>query len=467
MNDSPEQRSSFGSRWQDRSSDATGWSLKVAYTLLVGGILANLMLPFRLLGVAVTSQRLIAAGIIGFCLFLFLDDRIRWLPLTVSQKTFVVAHLVLLGATSLRLLLVADETSPASMLSVLFNLVLFLLVILLLRNVDQRNLESLLRVWLPVTVILVVGSFLLWWLGDMLARPVNELSEFRQGYRLRSGVARNIVNPWAASVVLALPLVWRPLLGGAAGTVWKLVSATAVGAVCLAVALTFSRAALIALLLILIVGFGGFLLEVWRGRRSSSRQALRTVASLAIVAVLVMVLVGGLEAAGLPVSKWVTGRVSPVLEGSDPSVIIRVGILERSWDLARDAPLLGYTAQDLEGERYPENTFLLAMLRHGAFGFVAYVAMLAAVGFELLVKWLRRGDGIDTAWLAWFGGYLLLLGTNDFLYFSMGTVTLATLTCVSSRRGFGVLRRAIPEEVTGGRGSAGRPLAVSAGAINE
>lgn len=461
------QRSSVRSGWVHQSGDATGRFLKVAYTLLVGGILANLLLPFRVLGVAVTSQRLIAAGIIGFCACLFFDDRIRWLPLTVSQKAFVVAHLVLLGATSLRLLLVIDETSPAAMLSVLFNLVLFLLVILLLRNIDERNLESLFRVWLPVVVILVVGSFLVWWLGEMLSRPVHQLSEFRQGYRLRSGVARNIVNPWAASVVLALPLVWRPLLAGKARMAWKLVSAAAVGAVCLAVALTFSRAALMALLLVLVVGFGGLFLELASELRTSPRQALRTVAWLAAVAVLVTLLIGGLELAGLPVSTWVTGRVSPVLEGTDRSVGNRVAILERSWDLARDAPLLGYPAQNLEGERFPENTFLLAMLRHGVFGLIAFIGMLVSVGVELVAKWFRREGGVDTAWLACFGGYLLLVGTNDFLYYSMGTLTLATLTCVSARPGFGGVRRTVPAAVNVRPGSTGGALAVSAGATNE
>lgn len=412
---------------------STGWVMKVAYTLLVAGLLTNILLPFRFLGIAVSSQRLIAVLILGLCAYLFVDDRIRWLSLTTGQKAFVSAYLVLLSTMALRLLLTGDDIWPLGMLSAILNLVLFLLVVLVLNNIDEDNLESLFRVWLPAAVTVVMLMAIGWWLWEMVSREYLDLSRFYQGYRLRSGDERNIVNPWAASLVLAVPLVWRPLLKSS-GIFWKVLSAMAVGATCVTVALTFSRAALIALVFILLVGIGGPLLGLDGWGRPSRRQGLQTVAWVTVVAFLVLLLVGGLESAGVPVSVWVLERVSPVIEGSDPSVANRLKILDRSWDLALEAPLLGYATQDLAGERQPENTFLLAMHRHGVFGFVAFTAMVLWLGLELLWKWTKRESALDVAWLALFGGYVLLLATNDFLYFSMGTLTLATLTAVAARR---------------------------------
>lgn len=419
-----------------RSLLTTSWMMKAAYALLVSGLIANLLLPIRLFGVAVTSQRLVAALVLAICGYLFVGDRLRWVPLTRGQKAFVSTYMVFLSTAGIRLLLAPEWPPPATMLSGFFNLVLFLLVVVLLNNVDHVDLESLFKGWLPLAVILVTVTALLWWLGEMLSLEQLNLEKFSQAYRMRIGDPRNIVNPWAASLVLVVPLVWRPLLG-ASGMAWKALSGLAVGATCVAVVLTFSRGALFGLMLVLLVGSGAPLLGFGGNRGPLWRRAARSVVCLIIVVLVMISLVSGLEAAGLPVWTWMVDRVSPVLEGTDLSVTNRLKILDRAWDIAVDAPLLGYTAEDLAQVRHPDNTFLFVVHQHGVLGLVALVGMLIWVGWELISSWARSEGAVDSGWFALFAGYLFLLATNDFLYFSMGSLALATLTTVAGPRGPG------------------------------
>lgn len=419
-----------------RSVVTTSWMMKAAYALLVSGLIANLLLPIRLFGIAITSQRLIAVLVLAMCGYLFVCGRIRWVPPTLGQKAFVSAYLVFLSTAGVRVLLAREWPPPATMLSGFFNLVLFLLVVVLLNNVNEVDLKSLFKVWLPLAVTLVTVTALLWWLGEMLSLEQLNLARFSQGYRMRIGDSRNIVNPWGASLVLVVPLVWRPLLGVSA-MAWKALSGLAVGATCVAIVLTFSRGALLGLMVVMMVGFGAPLLGLGGDRRPLRRRAIRSVVCLVVVVLLMISVVSLLEAAELPVWTWVVERVSPVLEGTDGSVTNRLKILERAWDVAVDAPLVGYTAEELAKERHPDNTFLFVIHQHGVLGFIALVGMLIWMGWGLICKWVRSEGAVDSGWLALFAGYLFLLATNDFLYFSMGSLALATLTTVAGPRGPG------------------------------
>ena len=66
---------------------------------------------------------------------------------------------------------------------------------------------------------------------------------------------------------------------------------------------------------------------------------------------------------------------------------------------------------------------------YGAVALACLIAMLLVIGWELTIRWWpRRMQALAAAWPAAYVAYILLLLTNDFLFFSMGTILLATVT---------------------------------------
>lgn len=408
--------------------------LRVLFTAQVAALAANLALPFKPFGVAITSQRLVAVVVLGVCGSLYLRGRIVPRRLTAGQVAFTVAYGAILVIQGLHALLSPKSFSATFVLSALLNLVLFHLTLIVLQNLDAEDRRTLFHRWLPWAMSAVMLAFIASWAHDMMARPNLDLGRFQQTYRLRNTEARNIVNVWAASLVLAVPFVWQPLFGSAR-LVRKLASLLAVGLTALAIVLTFSRAALFGLGSLLLSGFGLAILGRLTERdRPGERDWLRVAAPVAGALVFAVAAGTVLELAGVPVISWLGDRVLPVFTGHDRSLRVRLSRFGMTSRLLQDLPLLGYGPGAEEVSRLPENTILFTTLYYGPLGLMAVVAMLAVIGWELVAWWWpRRQRPLASAWPATFLAYLFLLLTNDFLFFSPGTLVLATLTACISR----------------------------------
>jgi|GEM_PF-4725323 len=409
--------------------------LRVLFTALIAALVANLFLPFSPFGITVTSQRLVSLVALGVCLALFLQGRIAIPRPNGSQLGFAVTYGVLVAIHALHLIASPSGMPLSSLLGAALNPLLFYLSLILLHNLRPEDRRSLFTRWLPCAVLAVMTVLVGSWMIEMLARSDLGATDFQQRYRMRNTEGRNIVNVWGASLVLAVPFIWQPLFTSVRLR-WKAVSFLAVGITILAVILTFSRAALFATGVLV----GGVLLLVVIGRVREAKLKprlgwLQGASRLAAVLGLAGSACLALEWAGLPVVDWAVERTRPVLAGTDRSLQVRLSRYETAKELLEGLPVLGYGPGAETIERLPENTLIFITLHYGALALACLIVMLSVIGWQLAVYWWpRRDHPYAAAWPAAYLAYIFLLLTNDFLFFSMGTILLATTTFATTGR---------------------------------
>ena len=403
--------------------------LRVLYASLVSALIVNVRLPVDLLGLPVTTQRLVALVSIGVCTLLFVQGRIRFLRPSPGQLWFTVAYVTVIFFDGLHYLSAPVGATRSNLANGFLNLLLFHLILVILTNLADEDRRSLFDVWLPTIAMMVIIVFVALWVRDMLTLPAIDPWEMRQGYRLRNVGERNIVNIWAASLVLVVALVARPFFAlDRAGRF--LLSMIALGALSFGIVLTFSRAALFALFAFFATGLALALLDwvprLWLRGRVSWLQSVSLVLGLVGG---ITVLVYAVHGLGLPIGRWTFDRVEAVVTGRDASLAERLDRLDSSWQLLDRLPLLGFGPGAPGMERLPENTFMLITLHYGPIAVVCFLVMLGVVSWEVARWWWpRRGEGSAGVLPAALVAYVLLLMSNDFLFFSMGTLTLATIT---------------------------------------
>jgi len=410
----------------------TGYrDLRVIFVAQICAVLANLLVPFAPFGVAITSQRVVALVAVAVCGGLFLQQRLGAPRPTLGQAAFMVT---LGGVAVIHALhmLASPRTVPVSgLLSAILNVALFGLVSILIHGIPRERRQELFERWLPWAVSVVMVIAIAVWAYGMLSRPDLDLSRLHQGYRLRNVEGRSIVNVWGASLVLAVPFVWQSLFVQAR-SVRKLVALSAVATLTVAIILTYSRAALFGLVVLLAVAAGLASAGVLGGARGGADRShhpfLRSILG-AVAGVVGLGLV--MRLAGLPIFEWVVDRVQPVLAGTDPSLLKRIDRFDTAKQLLGGLPLFGYGPGSQAVRHLPENTLIFSTLYYGPLALAGVVAMLVLIGRELMKWWWpRRFQPYAATWPAAYAAYVFLLMTNDFLFFSMGTILLGSMTAL-------------------------------------
>lgn len=403
--------------------------LRVLFAAQVAALVANVLLPFSVFGLALTSQRLVALVAILVCGVLFLTGRLNLPWPTASQGAFLLTYGLIVVIHAWHILSSAVVRPLQGLLSAILNAVLFYLVLAILHNIGDVERRKLFFRWLPWIVFAVLAPFIASWCHEILSRPALNMDHFSQEYRLRNTGARNIVNVWAAALVLTVPLVWLPLFRRQRLT-HTLASIMAVAIASVAIGLTFSRAALFGLLALLGTGLlltGVGLIAARRERTNPGWSGIAAPAAGSLFVTLVTWMI--LEWWNLPVASWFVERVRPLFSGTDRSLQLRLEQLRFGLEKLRDLPLLGYGPESAAVHNLPENTLLLVSLYYGPLALLCLVGMLLLIGRRVTVWWWhRRRMPEAVSWPSAYVAFVVLLLTNDFLFFSMGSLLLATIT---------------------------------------
>lgn len=407
--------------------------LDLLVLFVVVGILVNTDLPVALGGQPLNTQRIaILALALGVALRLSCDGQV---PRVGACQLMFTLGMVFLGIMSIGHGVVNVGGPADDFLPIVFNIFLLNLLVVATDRVPDDRLRQLLVTYVPIGVALSVAYFLIVY-GRHVAEPgVAEVSSFTS-VRLRGDEARNLLNAWAATLVLFLPLVMRSLLDRGVSGWQKFIAASAAFGLVASLLTTFSRGPLLALLCASVFGCVLFAMDHphWRVGRLGRR-----IGAIAMAVVLLAAIVSQARESvvgSLLVDAWRFRAESSL--GGDTSFSLRLEAIQQAMRVWAKAPWLGHGSVDTVGMATgTENTFLAVLVRYGVLGLIAYMTALWAIVVVVWRRW-RMGDRATRFVMpAWLTMYFILLLTNELYGFSAGTLVLAMVIANRNGRVFG------------------------------
>lgn len=398
---------------------------ELAVLAVVLGVLLNLDLPVSLAGQPLNAQRLAFIVLLLVLLVRALSQpgALRFRPFQIRFTLWMAG----LAAISAGHGIAQGIGVGEDFLPIVFNLLLFNTIVLALDRVpDDRLRASMVRVF-PLGLALVAAYFLVEYRGQISALGASDPLDFRTGFRLRSNEVRNFLNAWAATLVLFLPLAVRPLLEPRSELWSRLVGILAVALLISASLSTFSRASLLVLVLAGMFGYVLFAMDNggFARRLKSARQWSLLISALMGFLILGVVVYGDSSyLIEFVLNAW-RARFEMTL-GGDASTSTRLGMIGEAIDAWAAAPWFGYGVRETSGlSQSSENAFLAILVNLGAVGLVLYGGALWTITRTIVRRW--RAGSRSTRFLvpAWWFMYIALLGTNDFMFLSAGTIAIA------------------------------------------
>lgn len=370
------------------------------YWVLFLSILANIDLGISVAGVPLNFQRLVFAAILALIVIDVGTHRTRALRIPVYSLLPLGCFAALLSIElfhNLRL----QRIDPV-VVHYLFTMLLIATLCLIRFEAGglDRHPVWLAAVFAATIALTVFQSFDL----SMIAASLSLDGDYHNSIRLRSADARNIVNSWAASVVIALAffadLHWEHAARRLRFALLLALSAL-VGLVTL---MTASRAAL-ALFLIYLAILGA--------REIRSRGRLGTLGALTLW--------GGAVAAALTIlqDSAMLLRLSELASGEDTSAVKRLAAFSSVGERLHLGFFLGHGTSLTESAGVAsENTFLSIVYRYGAAGLLVYALLWLALLRAALSSRRSRAMLMSTTVV-----FMSLL-TNDLLFFPIALFVL-------------------------------------------
>lgn len=369
----------------------------VLYWALFFSILANIDLGITVAGLPLNLQRIVFA--VTLCLIV-LDFGARRAAIRIPNYSLLLLGLF---AALLAIELFHDiRLQRIDPVVVNYVFTMLLIVALSLIRFEAGALDRHV-VWLAILFVATIAltvfqSFDL----AMIASSLSLDGDYYNSIRLRSADSRNIVNSWAAGVVIALAFYadlssQNPAHRGRYALLFALTSFVA-----LVTLLTASRAAL-ALFLIYLALFGA--------REIRLRGKFGTVGALALWA-------GALAAAAVMVQDSAMFlRLSELVSGEDTSAVKRLSAFSSVGERIHIGFFLGHGEALSENVGVAsENTFLSIIYRYGAIGLIIY----SMFWFVLLRSALAASRPFATSTVVVFMSLL----TNDLLFFPIALFVL-------------------------------------------
>jgi len=386
-------------------------------SLLIAAIVANVVL-FEAAGQNVTSQRLVALVCIMVAAVLVVSDKARLGVISPAHKYFNFSFFVILLLDIANSITTGGVGTTATV-NLILNLILYNLIVLSLRDFNLPKLGTQLQLQ-AVLIIPIIGYYLFGYVtGGVLGRVG---MQFHTGYRLRADEVQNIINIWAASIALVIPLA---ILGNkiADRKLLKTFALVGVSVALVGVVLTFSRAAMISI---------AFFFLVWLGLVVMVKRQVMAAMNIGILVLLLGAIVLSLGDY-LPVMKFFEERFVSVAEGEDESTMVRLSAIRLAIGDFLDHPLIG-NGSSFESPWYvaTENTFLDLLVRYGLVGTLPFLVFIFQLLKEVILSTKSRLDDVGLILAAVLFAYLFMLATNDFLLFSMGTILLAVINVISA-----------------------------------
>lgn len=305
------------------------------------------------------------------------------------------------------------EYSVDVFLSALKNYILIWLCLYLGLIVRATDFESVFCRWLPiisaVAVLQVLAASDLQYLANI------GTSRFYQAMRLRAD--EGIINTWAASVAFLFPFVLVGLTSSRHTD--RLASSVASVVVLASLLLTYSRGAFLGV-------SGGLLLTgvaliVFHTRSTTLGKYVVVILALIILALGVRGLYADTALIDMWVSRWTD-------LGSDASVGLRLAAYAETAEVLIENRFMGAGfVRITPGGSSTESTFLLVLLQYGLPGGLLFGLFAGLLVKLILYRFRKRGTAGAVTELFALLVYLVMLVTNDFLYFSTASVVAGVL----------------------------------------
>lgn len=417
--------------------------IDIALAIVVIGLALNIDLPVSIGGAPLNTQR-VGIGILLVSVvvhFLSSNYVVKVSPYLVSYNYAIFGLIAILLFHSL-----VGDINMSTVVPYILNLILFNLIYFSLSITSYCRLRSLFFDVLPIGLILVAAYFLINYQQIAVQYEIQQVEALRTGFRARANEGRNLLNVWAATLALFIPIVLLSWLDLGSSRLHKALGTLAALALFVVVLTTYSRAAVG--VLALTAAFGFFLYGFRRalfhmlGRHSWKSRLL--ILSVALLIIYVMTK-GDFN---LPLLSGISNlwelRLEQVTSG-DESIASRLAVYHDVFDAWAAAPVFGHGSAQVAGVWRPtENTFLDIVITSGAVGIALYLFSLFNILKAVRIAW-RNGQAQTRFFVpTLFCLLVLLFLTNDFAAFSPGTVIMAMILANRDGRVFGDLRKNSP-----------------------
>lgn len=399
------------------------------YEYLIAGLIASLILnkilPFSLMGQDITTQRVFFVFMVVF-LGLYLSQK-RFRPEAfenIKILNFCIFFIFLIELYHIAFTELGINIGTA--VNTTFNFLLLNIVFVTFILIKSTSLERLFKYLIPLAVIFTMVPFLVEYASSSLVFSSNA-NVFHTGYRLRADEERNILNIWAATLALALPLTWYWLFNNTSILV-KFIGAFSSGVLLYAIVVSFSRAAWLAVIVEVIVAI---VMIVLKNNRSGGAR-LKAMLWVCLVGLLIIVTA---MSYGMFILEVALLRLDPIAQGNDASLGGRILAFLNTLESWSEAPVFGHGPEYMHPSgQATENTFLYLLQHYGILGFAAYSIMVGFVAKRVLFYLKNSSNRLSALCAVIFSGYVVIILTNDFFHFSMGTLVLALLVALTSSR---------------------------------
>lgn len=412
-------------------------NIELSILILIVSISLNITFPITIAGQQINTQR-IAMIMVLFSLITHLIHYKK--SIGKFHKIQIYINLYFLGVVVLlfaHMLINNDEDSFSTVLVSIFNLILFNCIIIVVKNASYQRLRNLFHYLIPISILIITSYFAFNYRNQLLMMGV--ANDFSTSFRIRSDDERNIINAWSASMALLLPfcgIAWENIRSS---NLSKIFSLFAGGGLFIVIILSFSRASLLAITFTFIFGI---ILIIIRKRSTVTvgTKIIFTILTLFAFWVYVIFLAEN-ELIRQLINLWDL-RVSGLSDGQDASLFSRLSAYRYVFEDFVVKPIIGFGANyDNRGGVPTENSFLQVLLLGGIIGLSLFCIPLVSIGRLIFAKLTSKNNVYSLSEQCLYFMYIFLMLTNDFMFFSMGTVVLALLVSNNDDRIFQVKNR--------------------------